>query len=261
MTRIERIAALGSSFAAGPGIDPVADPVAARSERNYPHQLARRLGAQLTDLTISGATIATILDSPQEMMTGTSFPPQIEGLPADAQLVTLTAGGNDLQFAGSMLFAALNRTAPQSPITEMLAPTFAHGIPEPTESATEAMAAGLERIVDEVRARTDHARVILVDYLTVLDASPSTDLPFDADELDILLRIQTAVAAGYRLAAETSGAELLNASTLSADHGLGSDDPWVFGFDPTPEGISSSFHPNLRGMTAIAAELARLVET
>jgi hypothetical protein len=58
------VASLGSSFAAGPGIGPVADRAARRSARNYPHLLAARLGAGLTDLTVSGATTATIIDAP-----------------------------------------------------------------------------------------------------------------------------------------------------------------------------------------------------
>ena len=95
------IAAMGSSFAAGPGIEPISDPTAVRSERNYPHQLAERLGARLVDLTVSGATTANILDTAQQMVSGHVYPPQIDGVPADADVVTITAGGNDLQFAGS----------------------------------------------------------------------------------------------------------------------------------------------------------------
>ena len=74
-------AALGSSFAAGPGIPPIANADAGRSARNYPHLLAQRLGARLTDLTVSGATTATILDEPQLTFTGASFPPQSGSLP------------------------------------------------------------------------------------------------------------------------------------------------------------------------------------
>lgn len=93
MAQYHHIAALGSSFAAGPGIDPIIDQAAMRSGRNYPHLLAEQLGARLTDLTVSGATTATILGEPQITMDGTQFAPQIYGLPVDAYLVTVTAGG------------------------------------------------------------------------------------------------------------------------------------------------------------------------
>src|SRR6185437_2428964 len=42
-------AALGSSFAAGPGISPIIDQPAIRSGRNYPHVLAERRGPHRCD--------------------------------------------------------------------------------------------------------------------------------------------------------------------------------------------------------------------
>jgi len=66
--------------------------------------LAERLDADLTDVTISGATTATILDTPQITVTGVRFPPQLRLLSESADLVTITAGGNDLGYAA--------RTAP-----------------------------------------------------------------------------------------------------------------------------------------------------
>lgn len=51
MSSFRLIAALGSSFAAGPGIEPIEDAQAMRSSNNYAHQLARRLNAQLNLLT------------------------------------------------------------------------------------------------------------------------------------------------------------------------------------------------------------------
>ena len=58
---IRHLAALGSSFAAGPGIEPVADRLAMRSARNYAHIVAARLGLRLTDLTVSGATTTSAI--------------------------------------------------------------------------------------------------------------------------------------------------------------------------------------------------------
>ena len=100
------LVALGSSFAAGPGIEPVADLAAMRSERNYPHLLAERLGAGLIDLTVSGATTANIIDTPQQVANGAVFAPQLEGIPLGADVVTVTAGGNDLGFVAALLFVA-----------------------------------------------------------------------------------------------------------------------------------------------------------
>jgi hypothetical protein len=48
--------ALGDSSAAGPGIPDQIDATCQRSNNNWPRILATKLGAQLTDVTCSGAT-------------------------------------------------------------------------------------------------------------------------------------------------------------------------------------------------------------
>ena len=90
-----QITALGSSFAAGPGIEPIIDKAALRSGNNYAHQLAKKLNASLLDLTVSGATLLNVASEPQTMF-GHTFAAQMDSLPSNADIVTLTAGGNDL---------------------------------------------------------------------------------------------------------------------------------------------------------------------
>jgi lysophospholipase L1-like esterase len=259
--RPRTIAALGSSFAAGPTIEPVDDVEAMRSTRNYPHLLADHLGAALVDLSVSGATTANILTTPQVTMTDRVFPPQIDGLPADADLVTITAGGNDLQFIGSMLFAAWSQHEPGGQLTQMLGQGFPGGIPTITDDDIEATAKGLAGVVAAAQERATRARVVLVDYLTVVtEHTPTgTSTGFTDQELALFLRTQAALAQAYRIAADRSGAEVLAASTISTDHGLGSDEPWVFGFQPVMAKTAGSFHPNEAGMRAIADELGRMV--
>jgi lysophospholipase L1-like esterase len=259
VSRYQLIAALGSSFAAGPGIEPVADAAAMRSQRNYAHQLAERLGARLVDLTVSGATTANIVDTPQQAAGGIVYPPQIDGVPADADVVTITAGGNDLQFAGAMLYTAWLRLDPESPVVPMLAATFPAGIPLPTGRAVEQAATGLVRVIEKARAKAAAARVLLVDYLTVLDDASGPASPFSDDELSQFLVIQSAVGQVFRDAATRTGAELILASSLSAGHGLGSPEPWVQPFHQVLAQTGGSFHPNEAGMAAIAAELERVL--
>lgn len=251
------IASLGSSFAAGPGIEPLADRAAMRSARNYPHLLAERLGADLTDLTVSGATTRTILDTPQRMR-GHVFPPQIQGLPADSDLVTITAGGNDLGYAASMIASGyagrLSSRALTRPFGMLLA---RRGVPAPTAADVERAASGLVRIVEAVRGRVPEARVLLVDYVTVLGPGtvPGRDVPFDAGTLDALRRLGDQVTAAFALAATRSGAELVRVSDRSRDHALGSADPWAQGLPPRLRDLGSAFHPNAAGMRGITAAI------
>jgi lysophospholipase L1-like esterase len=253
-------AALGSSFAAGPGISPIIDQHAMRSGRNFPHVLAERLGADLTDLTVSGATTATILDAPQITVTGVRFPPQLHLLSESADLVTITAGGNDLGYAGSMLFAAWRHVHPDEPLTTMMAPQFAGGIPAPTAKDIDETAAGLVEIVERVHARAPRARVLLVDYLTVIgdNTAPGSGIPFEPAEITAFHAIQTALEKAY-VAAAQSGAELVAVSAISRDHALGATEPWIAPFFPDLPATAGSFHPNAAGMAAVATHIENVV--
>lgn len=230
-----------------------------RSASNYAHQLAERINGRLVDLTVSGATTANIVDTPQQLVGGVVYPPQIDGVPPDADIVTVTAGGNDLQFAAAMLHAAWRRLEPESPVVPMLSAMLPDGIPHPSEEAVERAVRGLTQVVAKVRAKAPGARVLLVDYLTVLDDESGGSTPFSEEEIRLLLLIQSAIGRVFREAASRTGAELVLASVLSTGHALGSSDPWVQPFHQNLEQTGGSFHPNMAGMRVIAAELERVL--
>lgn len=262
MTTAKHLVALGSSFAAGPGIEPVADVPAMRSSNNYAHQLARRLGWQLSDLSVSGATSANVVDTPQQSQIGPGqFPPQLEGLPGNADVVTVTVGGNDLQFSGSMLYTALKHEEPSSPLLEMMGLMFPNGIPPASEDVIAEATRGLVAVIDGIRAQAPTARVVLVDYLTVLEADISTPeaTPFTVEELPKLLALQSAIERVFAEAAALRDVDLLLASELGRGHSLGSADPWVQPLHTALDKIGGSFHPNQAGMTAIADDLVGLL--
>jgi lysophospholipase L1-like esterase len=247
------VASLGSSFAAGPGIQPVDDRRARRSARNYPHLLAERLGARLTDLTVSGATTETILAFPQRLFTHV-FPPQLQGLPADADLVTITAGGNDLRYAGSMIRFGVAGRLSERTITRPLAALFSRGgVPKPSAAEVEAAAQNLTRIVSAVRSKAPGARVLLVDYVTVLGPAtrPGPEVPFDGAILDALRRLGEKVTELFAAAATLSAADLVLASARSQQHALGTPQPWVTGL-PSLRALAGAFHPNAEGMRGVA---------
>ena len=155
---VSRMVALGSSFAAGPGIPPVVDRAAGRSGRNHAHLVAARLGASLVDATVSGATTETVLRQRQRVGLR-RFPPQVDLVPTDADLVTVTAGGNDLGYLGAVLTTALvgrlGRWRLTSPVS-----TFARSRRElrpVTAQQKQAATTGLVSIVTRVRERAPEA--------------------------------------------------------------------------------------------------------
>ena len=90
---------MGSSFAAGPSIMPSADNPTTRcgrSAQNYAHQVARRHGLALVDVSCGGSTTEHLLGPWKELA------PQLDAVDADTQLVTMTTGGNDLGYLGGL---------------------------------------------------------------------------------------------------------------------------------------------------------------
>ncbi len=254
MTSYRQMVALGSSFAAGPGIEPMADRKAARSARNYAHLVAEALGATLVDATVSGATTKTILDDPQRLGVR-RFAPQIESLHPDADLVTVTAGGNDLGYIGGMLGRGILNGLSRRRLIGPIAGRFrsAHPLGDlPAERAEEATA-GLVSIVEAVRRTAPAARCILVDYLPVFTEHtvPGDGVPFDPDEIAHFRRVADVLSGVYREAGDRSGAEVLQAAEYDSGHGAGSNDPWVFGLRSIRR-LGSSFHPTPGGMRAVA---------
>lgn len=258
MTTYRRIAALGSSYAAGPGIKPVVNRAAMRSGDNYAHVLARALGAELTDLTVSGATTSTILDCPQRVGV-VKFAPQIHSLPADADLVLVTAAGNDLEYLGSAVKLGVLFTVDRYTGGRLLRRKPAV-MPTVTPARCDQAAAGLARIVTETRSRAPQARVVLVDYLPMVGDTtvPFVDVPFDRNAIEALTAVHDALSGVFTDVADSTGADLARASLLGRGHELGSPSPWIQPLQPLHR-VASSFHPTRDGMKAVAAELLTIL--
>ena len=89
--------ALGSSYAAGPGIPTQSGGVCTRSSHNYANLVAAKLKLSLVDVSCSGATTANVLTTSQ----GTNS--QIDAVTSDTSLVTFTVGGNDIGYTATSL--------------------------------------------------------------------------------------------------------------------------------------------------------------
>ena len=244
------IVALGSSFAAGPGIQPQALKIAGRSGRNYAHLLAERLGAKLTDLSVYGATLNTILSEPQ-VLNGNRFEPQLQSLPSDVDIVTITAGGNDLGYIGAIVYSTI-----QSYFIGRIASRF---LPAPDilpPLSAEDIADRFVAIIDKIRETSPRSRIYLVEYLTLLgrDTKAGIDVSFDASKMKEFQEIATKLQKAYTRAAEArSGCKVIAVAERSQNHAVGSEEPWVegFGFGMLLK-MKAPFHPNAKGMEAVA---------
>jgi lysophospholipase L1-like esterase len=239
--------ALGSSFAAGPGIAdqiPGTEDGCRRSTNNYPHQAAGRLGLTLTDATCSGATTDNILTSGQY-----GQPAQIESVTDDTNLVTITIGGNDVSYLGSLVALSCRNDPTVIPPQERerrCAPVDGRTI----EQGALTVENKIVNVVQAVRERAPQAQVVLVNYVTILPPTGTTTcdgVPLTADEVTWGRLLAEHLVGATARAAELTGATLVDAATASADHHACAAEPWVLRFSP-----QAAYHPNLAGMTAVA---------
>ena len=244
-----RYVALGSSFAAGPGVGPTTPDTPARCGRgtlNYPNLLAAKLKLALIDATCSGATTEHVLGPWNEV------PPQIESVGADARLVTITIGGNDVNFVGNIYAAACEQmTKPDARCQKW------RDVGDDIWKGDEER---MRRIVREVHRRAPQARVVFVDYITVLPPKGSCAAVLISDA-----RMKQSVAAAKRLAkltarvAHEEGAEVFRFSALSKSHAPCSAEPWSNGLT-APAGDGIPVHPNRAGHVAAAEGLAKFLD-
>jgi lysophospholipase L1-like esterase len=241
------IIALGSSFAAGAGIPPYVDRTAFRSGNNYANILATRLGARLTDLSVSGAKLANLIDEPQVLL-GRRCEPQLLGIPADANIVTITAGGNDLSYAGSMFGDSLR--------AYLVGRLFMPSAPQIAPMDASALTERFITLIDKIQEKAPRAHIFLVEYLTLL--GPHTragiDVAFDESRIQYHQKVADALSVAYRRAGEARPqVTVVPMAERSLNHALGSEQPWV---DPLSiYGIlrgKPCLHPNLEGMQAVA---------
>jgi lysophospholipase L1-like esterase len=243
-----RYVALGSSMAAGPGIRPPADGApfrAGRSARNYPHVAAEKLGFDLVDVTYSGATTANVLTDPQH-----GAPPQVDALDGSEDLVTVTIGGNDVGYVQLLFAAGLPRLARSLPLLGRRL----RGQLEPTarDEALVAVAESLKEVGRTLRQRSPRAKVLFVDYLTLL---PPAGAPAPAlSDLDVALgrRVADTLERITGEAAADTGCEWVRVAHAGREHHAWSEHPWTMKLGLPMPGRPAPLHPNADGMRAVA---------
>lgn len=247
---------LGSSFGAGPGIKPLANRTANRSTLNYSSILSNLIGATHSDQTVSGATLLDITTTSQKVLF-TTFPPQIQSVTANADFVTITAGGNDMGYIGGMMKDAL--TAREDILSQSIhwGLSWFHKDEDVAVPTEDELVERMGDAIDAVRSRAPNATIILVEYLTVIgnDAiyHPQT-CPFTGEQLTTYQNHARQLQRVYTRAAEHREAvRVIPIAEKSMGHGLGSEEPWVTGFSlGMLTGGETPFHPNQKGMQAVA---------
>ena len=239
--------ALGSSFAAA-GPPPNSPPPCGRSGSDYPQRVTTALLLHLSDVSCDGATTDNILRVGQ----GTN-PPQITAVTGSTSLVTVTIGGNDIDYLASAFTCSARYSAGGCPATvneTALGPLVAQ------------LPAELVATIQAVTAAAPRARIVLVTYPRIVPAEPVTcpELHLTAQDAVTLSWLGQRLEDAPVAVAHEEHILLADPYVLAAGHSMcaPAGRAWVFGHTVTASPPSGNFpyHPTDAGR----AEMARLVE-
>lgn len=227
---------LGDSYSAGGGLPGGVRPCG-RTPAAYPALVAQRAGLIGSEHACNGATTADVLEREQVPGAGR----QIDAVPTDADVVTISIGGNDIGFADVMTDCVLN---PQ-PCTRLDAQV---------SRDLAALPPRLDTIYREIHRRAPKAALLVVGYpQLVVDPGPSSTTPcagLTPDEALWVRQKGDELARVIRTAAESAGARYVDASTAFAGHEACAPEPWMEGVSFV--NIAGSFHPNAAGQERFA---------
>ncbi|SEL47717.1 SGNH/GDSL hydrolase family protein [Streptacidiphilus jiangxiensis] len=247
--------ALGDSYSAGSGVLPLdlsAPLECARSVLNYPHDLANRLGLNLTDVTCGGAKT--------QDYSGSQYPgvaPQLDALNDGTDLVTMTIGGNDSNtFIDAILAcgsAGIATLGFGHPCQSLYGSSFDHTIDTTTYASLDATLAA-------VKAKAPNARIAILGYPWIVPAQAVSGcyarMPIASGDIPYLRDLESHLNAAIQRAAADNGVTYVDMSAVSNGHdacepvGTRWIEPILFGTNYVP------VHPNATGESAMADQAA-----
>jgi lysophospholipase L1-like esterase len=218
---------LGDSYGSGYGVPPYE--ACGRSQSAYAVLLDGRKKIDLDDfVACAGATTATLVSGGQ-----------LDALDEDTDLVTVSVGGNDIQWStavGACLFGTDEECGAATMFITGLMTTRLPGLLDSVYTQVSEAAPNAHVVV------TGYPRLFSPEYGAYLGASPSEQQGLN-DGADLLNSVLTEAAAEH-------GFQFVDVTKRFIDHGVNAPEAWILGaFDP------GSFHPNLHGYRAYTAAL------
>lgn len=244
--------AMGDSAAAGPLV-PNPDPnlLCFRSTKNYPQVAAARLGAELKDVTCSGAKTEDFAGRQHAVL-----PPQYDALSDTTDLVTVTIGGNDVGLVQAAI-SCLN--AFPEPVGKSCADSFTANGDELAERIDE-LTPDFDEALEEITDRAPNAEVVVVGYGTYLPPGGCyPKQPMWARDADYIQSSVDDLSARLGERARAHGATFVDLGPVSEGHDVCQEPEQKFFEGVVPTSWAAPLHPNALGMTAFGNAVADAV--
>jgi lysophospholipase L1-like esterase len=219
-----------------------------RPATDYPNRIAASLRLKLVDVSCDSATTTDILTRTQG-----SNPPQITAVTPTASLVTVTIGGNDINYLGAA-FACSAAYA-----TGGCSATINQGQLSPLVAQ---LPSKLDATVRAIRSAAPHASIVLVTYPKIIPTDPSAcpALHLTPEDANTIAWLGQSLETASVQVAQQEGIVLADPYVRADGHGpcAPSGQAWVFGSTVTVSPSTGNFpyHPTDAGRD----EMASLVE-
>lgn len=246
--------ALGDSAAAGPLI-PEQDPNLAclRSNRNYPQAAAEVLGADLTDVSCSGARLSDFSGQQFGLL-----PPQYNALSEETDLVSLTIGGNDVDLVMAAL-SCINLL--REPHGNSCEERFTEGgATDRIAEDIDAWEPELDQALTEIRDRAPNAEIVVAGYGTYVREGGCWPVqPVWGRDADYIQGSVNLLNDALERQTLEHGGTYVDLAEASVGHDVCAppNERYLEGLVPTS--VAAPLHPNARGMAAFGTALAEAV--
>lgn len=196
--------AMGDSYASmGSASGENADPTfCANSKDNYPSELADILGDSVTfvDASCQGSATENISGRRIQPRDDVDLDPQIDKLRRDTDLVTLSLGGNDLDFAG--VARCVNAMLDGEDIN------CANEYALPTAQRLAELPGRLAKVHADIHAKAPNATVVVTGYMPLLSTQQRCELTdtVGAESVEWVVWLTAAINNIVKQTAETNGA-------------------------------------------------------
>lgn len=248
--------ALGDSFGAGSGPYPLAPgsvPWCLQTATNYPHVVARTIGADLHDVTCGGATTAHFT---QSQWPGVA--PQADALSAETDLVTVNIGGNDANaFAAAIIqcgTVGILSLGFGSPCKDLFGASLLRAI-------DEVVYPNVVNALRVVHAKAPNAEVYLTGTPwvapTTWSAACYLKAPIARGDVPFLRAYQAHLNGAFERAALETGTTYVDLSVVSDGHDMCK--PVGVRWVEPAFGGTNVVHPNPLGMAGQAAQVVAVM--
>jgi lysophospholipase L1-like esterase len=257
LSKGDQYVAIGDSYTSAPRIGPRTDRIGClQTTDNYPHQVAKRLGLELTDVSCGGATTQQ-LTRPQ-LLGNVSQPPQIDALSRTTDLVTISLGANDFGIFGGVVFvcpAVRAKDPTGAPCTTANAAAGKNSVEHRVASLEKRLVA----VIELVKKRAPKAQVVVVGYPQFFPAAgPCDQLPLADGDFSLAHKVNKELVDVQKTAAAKSKVKYVDVFDATKGHDMCSAEPWMAGLKPG-RADAMPYHPLPQEQRAVTDLLVDLL--